>query len=145
MLAPPLPLAMLQALGQRSLSGYVMQSVLFPILAASWFLNIFANASITEISLWATGVWLVTLIGAWLLHRAGKAGPLEALHRRMTYGKGESKVDAPAKRPHEPSQGPAAPAGAPAEEHRDTALCPGADGQSAGPGTGDSAVPGNNA
>lgn len=86
-LAPPLPLAMLQALGQRSMSGYVAQSVLFIVLAASWFLDLFAGPSLTAITAMATGVWLVTLIGAWLLQLAGKPGPLEAVHRRLTYGK----------------------------------------------------------
>ena len=89
-LAPPLPLAMLQALGQRSMSGYVLQSVFFIVIAGSWFLDLFAGASVTAVSAMATGVWLVTVIGAWLLHTAGKPGPLEALHRRLTYGKGDT-------------------------------------------------------
>ncbi|MFD5867091.1 DUF418 domain-containing protein [Corynebacterium sp. NPDC060344] len=86
-IVPPLPLAMLQALGQRSMSGYVAQSVLFMIIAASWMLDLFSGESLTIISLWATAVWLVTLIGAWALAKAEKPGPLEALHRRATYGR----------------------------------------------------------
>lgn len=85
-LAPPLPLAMMQALGQRSMSGYVAQSVLFLVLAGSWTLDLFSGESVTIISLWASGVWLVTLIAAWLLAKAGKPGPLEGMHRRLTYG-----------------------------------------------------------
>lgn len=85
-LAPPLPLGMLQALGQRSMSGYVTQSVLFLVLAGSWSLDLFTDESVTIICLWATGVWLFTLIAAWLLAKAGKPGPLEAVHRRLTYG-----------------------------------------------------------
>ncbi|HHT33016.1 MAG TPA: DUF418 domain-containing protein [Corynebacterium sp.] len=86
-LAPPLPLAMLQSLGQRSMSGYVAQSVLFLVLAGGWMLDLFSGESVTIVSLWATGVWLATLIAAWLLAKAGQPGPLEALHRRLTYGK----------------------------------------------------------
>ena len=85
-LTPPLPLAMMQALGQRSMSGYVAQSVFFLVLSAAWMLDLFAGESVTIVSLWATAVWLVTLIAAWLLATAGKPGPLEALHRRLTYG-----------------------------------------------------------
>lgn len=87
-LVPPWPLAMLQALGQRSMSGYVAQSVLFGVLATSWMLDLFDGESTTIICLWATGVWAVTVVAAWLLAKAGKAGPLEALHRRLTYGRG---------------------------------------------------------
>ncbi|MFC3850715.1 DUF418 domain-containing protein [Corynebacterium hansenii] len=85
-LAPPAPLAMMQALGQRSMSGYVAQSVLFLPLAGGWLLDRFSGESVTVVSLWGAAVWLVTLIGAWLLAKAGKAGPLEAMHRRLTYG-----------------------------------------------------------
>ncbi|WP_295628509.1 DUF418 domain-containing protein [uncultured Corynebacterium sp.] len=90
-LAPPLPLAMLQALGQRSMSGYVAQSVLFMVLAGAWALDLFSGESETIVSAWATGVWLITVLGAWLLARAGRPGPLEGLHRRLTYGKGENR------------------------------------------------------
>lgn len=91
-LAPPAALAMLQALGQRSMSGYVGQSVLFMVLASAWALDLFTGSTITVVSAWATAVWLVTLVAAWALAKAGKPGPLEALHRRLTYGKGENRV-----------------------------------------------------
>lgn len=88
---PPEPFRSLQALGQRSMSGYVAQSVLFQIIAASWFLDLFADVSVSVVALWSTAVWLVTLIAARALAAAGKPGPLEALHRRLTYGAGENR------------------------------------------------------
>ncbi|MFD5867092.1 DUF418 domain-containing protein [Corynebacterium sp. NPDC060344] len=90
-LSPPEPFLSLQALGQRSMSGYVGQSVLFQIVAAAWFLDLFDDASLTIIVAWACAVWLVTLIAARALHAAGRPGPLESLHRRLTYGAGDTR------------------------------------------------------
>lgn len=82
----PLPLQMLQALGQRSLSGYLFQSVCFLILLPGYTLGLAPKLGIATGSLLAAGVWLVSLIGAWLLARAGRRGPAEVLHRRLVYG-----------------------------------------------------------
>ncbi|MEJ5919712.1 DUF418 domain-containing protein [Corynebacterium sp. H78] len=89
----PFPLDMLQALGQRSLTGYVGQSILLLPLASAWGADIFANASLTQVSLYATGVWVVTLVFAYILAKLDKPGPFEALHRRLTYGRGENKTN----------------------------------------------------
>ena len=35
----------------------------------------------------ALGVWVVSLLAAWLLEAAGQPGPVERLHRRLSYGK----------------------------------------------------------
>ncbi|QNV37739.1 DUF418 domain-containing protein [Rothia terrae] len=85
--ALPQPLTVLAALGKRSMTGYVLQSVLCIIFLAPYGLHLFADAG-AFVALWAgVGVWLVTLVVANVLEVFGKPGPLEAVHRRLSYGK----------------------------------------------------------
>ncbi|WIM66757.1 DUF418 domain-containing protein [Corynebacterium breve] len=75
------------ALGKRSMSGYLMQSVLFFILALPFTLNLLTDIGAALVLVVATGVWLVTLILAVILEMTGTPGPFEWLHRRISYGK----------------------------------------------------------
>lgn len=84
----PAPLRPLIALGKRSMTGYVLQSVIFLVVFGSFALGLFADAGASVLLLVGTGGWLVTVLVAVALEAAGKPGPLEALHRRMSYGKG---------------------------------------------------------
>ncbi|WP_237197694.1 DUF418 domain-containing protein [Rothia nasimurium] len=84
----PAPLRPLIALGKRSMTGYVQQSVIFLVVFGSFALGLFADAGAALLLLVGTGGWLVTVLVAVALEAAGKPGPLEALHRRMSYGKG---------------------------------------------------------
>lgn len=77
----------LQALGKRSLSGYLFQSVVFAPLMSAWGLGLGTHLSSFTITLVAIATWLVSLIlAAWLEH-AGKRGPAEWMLRRLVYGK----------------------------------------------------------
>lgn len=83
----PKPLKVLAALGKRSMTGYVLQSVLCIIFLAPYGLQLFADAG-AFVALWVgVGVWLVTLVVANILEAVNKPGPLEAVHRRLSYGK----------------------------------------------------------
>ncbi len=84
----PAPLRPLIALGKRSMTGYVLQSVIFLVVFGSFALGLFADAGAFLLLLVGTGGWLVTVLVAVALEAAGKPGPLEALHRRLSYGKG---------------------------------------------------------
>lgn len=77
----------LVALGKRSMSGYVAQSVLFFLFVLPFTLNLAEGMGAAGKSLIAVGVWALTLAAAVLLERAGKPGPLESVHRRLSYGK----------------------------------------------------------
>lgn len=88
----PLPLEALKSLGQRSMSGYVLQSILFIVLTSGWGVNAFNGASVTVVVLWSVLIWLITLVAAQSMAAAGKPGPLEKLHRRMTYGAADSRA-----------------------------------------------------
>lgn len=88
--APGLPVTVwaLAALGKRSMTGYVLQSVFFIILLRPFGLGLGAEQGAFEVSLIAFGVWVATLVIAVVLEYAGKPGPLEYAHRYLAYGRG---------------------------------------------------------
>ncbi|MEV1292528.1 DUF418 domain-containing protein [Pseudonocardia sp. NPDC049635] len=75
----------ISAVGKRSLTSYLGQSVLCAPLLAAWGLGWGAVLGSATMALFATGVWLVTLAYAVLLERRGKPGPAEAGLRRLVY------------------------------------------------------------
>ncbi|OUE26995.1 DUF418 domain-containing protein [Clavibacter michiganensis] len=94
--APGPVLRALVAVGRRSLTCYLLQSVLFAILLEPWSLGLGVGAGTGRIALIAIGVWLVTVAVAVALERVGRAGPAERAIRRLSYGP-------------RPAAGPAAP------------------------------------
>jgi uncharacterized protein len=75
------------ALRQRSLSGYLVQSVAWLLVLSPYTLALgdrSASPTITAIGL-ALLVWLATVLGAWLLDRHSRPGPAEFPLRRLTY------------------------------------------------------------
>ncbi len=74
------------AVGARSLSSYLLQSVLFAPVLAAWGLGLGGVLSPLQAAAYAVGVWLVSVVVAAILDRAGKRGPAEALLRRLAYG-----------------------------------------------------------
>ena len=82
---PPVWLQVPIALGKRSMSGYVFQSIAFIIICYP-FAFAYAPDSVTAQTALAFGVWAVSLLLAWVLEKANKRGPFEAVHRRLSYG-----------------------------------------------------------
>ncbi|MHC5558738.1 DUF418 domain-containing protein [Kocuria sp. U4B] len=76
----------LQALGRRSMSGYLAQSVLYTLLLPPFALGLGRSLDPVAALFAGTAVWLLTLLGAVLLERRGLPGPAEALHRRLHLG-----------------------------------------------------------
>ncbi len=76
----------LRALGERSLSGYLAQSVLCAPLLAAWGLGLGRHLSSWSMAAVAVAVWLLTVVAADALARRGRRGPAEVLLRRLTYG-----------------------------------------------------------
>jgi uncharacterized membrane protein YeiB len=76
----------LAAGGQRSLSCYLGQSVLFVALLPAWTLGLGARLTVAQAALLAVGVWLALLLVAVASARARWRGPAEVLLRRLTYG-----------------------------------------------------------
>lgn len=97
------------ALGKRSMTGYVLQSVFFLALVYPFTLDIGPDFSAAGQAALAACVWLATLLIACALEAAGKPGPFEWVHRRLSYGKTMRPELGAA-----PNLGPSAPAHPPA-------------------------------
>ncbi len=82
----PGPLRALAATGERSLTAYLLQSVLFAPLLSAWGLGLGDTIPTAGAYLLAVAVWAVTVAICALLARAGRRGPAEVLLRRLTYG-----------------------------------------------------------
>ena len=110
------------ALGKRSMTGYVLQSVFFLALVYPFTLNIGPELSAAGQAALAAGVWLATLLIACALEAAGKPGPFEWVHRRLSYGKtmrpelGAAPNPAPSARAHPPAA-PGLPSAPPTAPH----------------------------
>ncbi|ADG74314.1 protein of unknown function DUF405 [Cellulomonas flavigena DSM 20109] len=75
----------LRAVGQRSMTCYLLQSVLFVLPLAPWAGALGVGMSTAQVAAWAVGVWLVTVAVAVGLEATGRRGPAEALYRRLVY------------------------------------------------------------
>ena len=75
------------ALGRRSMTGYVLQSVLCVVFLSSFGLHLVTPGSAASGTAAGIIVWLVTVVIAVVLERFGRPGPLEWLHRRLAYGR----------------------------------------------------------
>lgn len=78
------------ALGQRSLTFYIFQSIVFFVVFADGIggLGAIGNQLSSDIVAWLT--WIGTIIIAEFMQRANYAGPAEKLLRRLTYRKSRS-------------------------------------------------------
>ncbi|MGX9346718.1 DUF418 domain-containing protein [Microbacterium sp. KNMS] len=75
----------LTAVGKRSLSCYLLQSVLLTPLLSAWGLGLGAVVTQWQATLIAIAVWLVSVAFAVALDRAGRRGPAEWALRALTY------------------------------------------------------------
>ncbi|MDQ0423904.1 DUF418 domain-containing protein [Cellulomonas iranensis] len=75
----------LRAVGTRSLTCYLLQSVLFVLPLAPWAGGLGVGMGSAQVVAWGVGVWLVTVVVAVSLEAAGRRGPAEALYRRLVY------------------------------------------------------------
>ncbi|KGM14019.1 DUF418 domain-containing protein [Cellulomonas bogoriensis] len=86
--------AALVAVGRRSLTCYLLQSVVLAPLLSPWGLGLGAQMGTATATVLAVGVWASTVAVAVALERAGRRGPFEVLLRRGTYGRGGTLVRA---------------------------------------------------
>ncbi|UUV27895.1 DUF418 domain-containing protein [Amycolatopsis roodepoortensis] len=73
----------ISALGQRTLSAYLFQSVAWLILAPPFMLGLAGQTFVAAAC--GLGVWLVTVVVAYLMHRRSYRGPAEILVRKLAY------------------------------------------------------------
>lgn len=83
--AHSLPVVAIGAVGKRSLSSYLGQSVLFAPLLAAWGLGLGGHLNSAATAAIAIGGWLVLAVAAYLCERRGIRGPAEKLLRRLVY------------------------------------------------------------
>ncbi|TQM80855.1 putative membrane protein YeiB [Saccharothrix saharensis] len=83
---------LLETGGRYSLSCYLFQSVVFVALLMPYTLGLGATLGTAGLSVIALGTWLVSLLLAALLGRAGRRGPAEALLGRLTYRRAAAKM-----------------------------------------------------
>jgi uncharacterized membrane protein YeiB len=74
-----------RALGTRSMTFYLAQSVVFAPVMSAWGLGLGAELSSWSIVAYAVVVWIVSVAVAALLARRGIRGPAETLLRRLSY------------------------------------------------------------
>lgn len=77
----------ISAVGKRSLSAYLAQSVVLAPLLCAWGLGLGAVLGSAGVAALAIGVWSATVLGCSLLERRGRRGPAEWLLRRLAYGR----------------------------------------------------------
>ena len=83
----PLPARALSAVGKRSLTFYLFESLLMAPLMAGWGLGLGEHLGTTQVLAVALGVWLLSLPLAMVLEARDRRGPAEVLLRRLTYGR----------------------------------------------------------
>jgi uncharacterized protein len=76
----------LAACGQRSLTCYLAQSVVWFVTIEPYMLDLTGRLGVAAAAAIGLGTWVVTVVMADLLGRAGRRGPAETLLRRLTYG-----------------------------------------------------------
>lgn len=104
-------LAPVAALGRRSLSGYLFQSLAMAPLLAAWGFGVGARMHTAGMLAIALAVWLAAVPLAWWLESTGRPGPFEALLRRLI-GRPDAVAAPPAPAPPPGAGGPGAAAAA---------------------------------
>jgi len=85
----------LAAVGERSLTCYLLQSVMLAPLLTPWGFGVGENLGTAQAYGIAASVWLVTVVVAVLLAAAARRGPAEILLRRLTYGRRDHALPGP--------------------------------------------------
>ncbi len=75
------------AVGQRSLTCYISQSVVWTLVFAPYALDLSDELGVASTAALAIGTWLATVGAADLMRGRGNRGPAEVLLRRLTYGR----------------------------------------------------------
>lgn len=90
---PGVVTAALAATGARSLTCYLLQSVLLALVLGETFLGLGAHLHSATAALAAAAAWLVGVVLAYALQRVGRRGPADALLRRLVYRRARPVTD----------------------------------------------------
>jgi uncharacterized protein len=75
----------LAATGQRSMTCYLAQSVVWALAFTPFLLDLAGTLTVSTTALLACLTWMLTVVLADWMRRAGHRGPVEVLIRRVTY------------------------------------------------------------
>lgn len=75
----------LAAVGQRSMTCYLAQSLVWTLAFAPYAFNLTPHLTVTTLAAIAVATWLATVVFANWMHHRGLRGPFEVLLRRLTY------------------------------------------------------------
>ncbi|WP_257429106.1 DUF418 domain-containing protein [Nocardioides carbamazepini] len=75
----------LAATGQRSMTCYLLQSVVWAVVFTPYLLDLAGTLTVTGTALLAVATWVASVALADLLARRDRRGPFEVLVRRVTY------------------------------------------------------------
>lgn len=73
------------ATGQRSMTCYLLQSVVWATVFTPYLLDLAGTLSVAATALLAVATWVASVVVADALARRGRRGPFEVLVRRVTY------------------------------------------------------------
>ncbi|MCI2418864.1 DUF418 domain-containing protein [Saccharopolyspora sp. K220] len=82
---PSRAIVAVSAVGKRSLSCYLTHSVIMAPVLAAWGLGLGAHLTNATMACFATGLWLITVAGAYWFERRDRRGPAEHVLRRLMY------------------------------------------------------------
>lgn len=82
----------LSATGQRSMTCYLLQSVVWFVVFTPYLLDLSDTLGIATTAVLAALTWLATVWIADQMRAAGERGPFERLTRRLTYGGGAGRT-----------------------------------------------------
>lgn len=77
----------LAAAGQRSMTCYLLQSVVWTVVFTPFLLDLSGELTVATTALLATATWALTVVAADRMRATGRRGPFEVLVRRITYGR----------------------------------------------------------
>jgi uncharacterized protein len=82
------------AVGQRSLTCYLVQSVVWAVAFTPYLGGLADDLTVTTTALPATATWLTTVLMADWMRRTGRRGPMEGPIRRFTYRTSSASISA---------------------------------------------------
>jgi uncharacterized membrane protein YeiB len=77
----------LAATGQRSMTCYLLQSVVWALVFTPFLLDLSDELTVATTALLAAATWALTVVAADRMRATGRRGPFEVLVRRVTYGR----------------------------------------------------------
>lgn len=83
----PSPVTAVIAVGQRSMTCYLAQSLVWALVFTPFLLGLSDTLSVAGTAVLAIATWLTTVAMADWMRRTGRRGPFEVMTRRVTYGR----------------------------------------------------------